>query len=84
LVQIDEIDLQFCLLHVFIIILPYGFSYVLKVYILGKKSDQVTKLIGLGAKYMVTHPNNYEQDMAKFVIFLDYYHNVYEGWNESW
>ncbi len=56
----------------------------IRVYILEKKSDQVTKLIGLGAEYMVAHPNNYEQDVAKFVIFLDYYHNVYEGLNESW
>ncbi len=42
------------------------------------------KMIGLGAKYIVADPNNYEQDVTKFVIFLDYYHNVYEGWNESW
>jgi hypothetical protein len=41
-------------------------------------------MIGLGVEYMVAHPNNYEQDVVKFVIFLDYYHNVYEGWNQSW
>lgn len=41
-------------------------------------------MIGLGAKYIVAHPNNYEQDVDKFVILLDYYHNVNEGWNESW
>jgi hypothetical protein len=22
--------------------------------------------------------------MAKFVIFFDYYNNVYQGWYESW
>ncbi len=49
-----------------------------------KKGDQVTKMIGLVAEYLVAHLNNYEQDVVKFVIFLDYYHNVYEGWNESW
>jgi hypothetical protein len=49
-----------------------------------KKVMKLHKMIGLGAKYIVADPNNYEQDVTKFVIFLDYYHNVYEGWNESW
>jgi hypothetical protein len=70
MVEIDEIDLRFCLLHVFIIILPCGFSYVLKVYILEKKGDQVTKMIGLSVEYIVPQPKNYEQDVAKFVIFF--------------
>jgi hypothetical protein len=36
----------------------------------------------LGVEYVVAYSNlfiQFEQDMAKFVIFLDYYHNVYDG-----
>ncbi len=84
MLEIDKIDLWFFLIHVFIIILQCRFSYVLRVHILEKKGDQVIKMIGLGAEYIVAHPINYEQDVAKFVIFLDYYHNVNEGWNEIW
>jgi hypothetical protein len=35
-----------------------------------------------GVEYVVVYPNRfiqYERDMANFVIFLDYYHNVYKG-----
>lgn len=37
-------------------------------------------------EYVVAYPNlfiQYERDMVKFVIFLNYYHNVYEGWYEQ-
>jgi hypothetical protein len=65
--------------------LPCRFIDVLKVYKLQKQDNQITKMIKLGVKYVVAYPNlftQHEQDMVKFVIFLDYYHNVYEGWYE--
>jgi hypothetical protein len=41
----------------------------------------------LGAKQVLVFPNlliYYEQDMAKSMIFLDYYNNVYERHYEKW
>jgi hypothetical protein len=38
-------------------------------------------------EYVVAYPNlftQYEQDMAKSIIFLNYYHNVYEWWYDCW
>jgi hypothetical protein len=38
-----------------------------------------------GVEYVVVYPNRfiqYDHGMDKFVIFLDYYHNVYERWYE--
>ncbi len=44
-------------------------------------------MIVLGVKQILVFPNlftYYEQDMAKSVILLDYYNNVYEGHYEKW
>jgi hypothetical protein len=41
----------------------------------------MNKMIVLGAKQVLVFPNlfiHYEQDMAKSVIILNYYNNVYE------
>ncbi len=77
--------LRIFLFHVFIVFLPCELSNVLKVYKLKKQDNQITKMTKFEVKYVVTYPNlsiQYEQDMAKFVIFLKYYHNVYERWYE--
>ncbi len=50
-----------------------------------KKDHQVKKKTKLGAKYVVACPNlfiQYEQNMSKSVIFLNFDHNFYEGWYE--
>jgi len=39
-VEINEIDLGFCLFHVFFIVLPCGFSNILRVYKLEKKKKK--------------------------------------------
>lgn len=39
-VEINEIDSGFCLFHVLFIVLPCGFSNILRVYKLGKKKNQ--------------------------------------------
>lgn len=86
-VEVDEIDFGFCLIHVLIVFLPYESSDVLRIYKLLKQDNQSKKLMKLRTKYVVTHLNlftQYEQDMAKSIIFLDYYHNVHEGWYECW
>jgi hypothetical protein len=86
-VEVDEMNLGFCLIHVFIMFMPCGFLDVLGIYRLLKKDNQITNMAKLGAKYVVVYPNlciQYEQDMAKSIIFLDYYHNVYEGWYKHW
>jgi hypothetical protein len=67
--------------------LPCKFLDVLGVYKIEKEDNQISQMIGLGAEYVVAYPNlfnHYEQDMVKFIIFLDYYHNVYERWYEHW
>ncbi len=56
----------------FIVFLPCELSNVLKVYKLKKQDNQITKMTKFEAKYVVTYPNlsiQYEQDMAKVVIF---------------
>jgi hypothetical protein len=44
-------------------------------------------MIVMGVEQVIAFPNlftYYEQDMAKFIIFFDYYNNVYQGWHEKW
>jgi hypothetical protein len=79
-VEIDELYLGFCLIHVFYIILPCGFIELLGVYKVKKKENITNKMIVMGAKHVITFPNlftYYEQDMAKSIITFDYYNNVY-------
>ncbi len=47
----------------------------------------MNKMIVLGAKQVLVFPilfTHYAQDMAKLVIILDYYNNIYEGHYEKW
>jgi hypothetical protein len=82
-VEINEIDSGFCLFHVLFIVLPCGFSNILRVYKLEKERKKKSKMTGV--KQLVICSNlfiYYEQDMAKFIMFFDYYDRVYERWYE--
>jgi hypothetical protein len=46
-VEVNEVDLGFCLFHVFYIIYPCGFNDQLRVYILDKKSGKINKMFML-------------------------------------
>jgi hypothetical protein len=44
-------------------------------------------MIVIDVEHVIAFPNlftYYEQDMAKSVIFFDYYNNVYQRWHEKW
>ncbi len=56
-----------------IVFLPCELSDILEVYKLKKQDNQITKMTKFKVEYVVAYPNlfiQYEQDMAKFVIFL--------------
>jgi hypothetical protein len=79
-VEVDELDLGFCLICVLYIILPYGFTKLLGVYRLGKEQNRLHKMTNIGVEHVITFPNlftYYEQDMVKSIIFFDYYNNFY-------
>jgi hypothetical protein len=44
-VEVDELDLGSCLIHVFYIILPCGFTKLLGVYKMGKKENRSNKML---------------------------------------
>ncbi len=86
-VEVDELDLGFCLLHVLYIILPYGFTELLRVYKVGKEENRTNKMTIMGVEHVIAFPNlftYYEKDMIKSITFFDYYNNVYQGWSEKW
>ncbi len=85
--EIDEIDLGFCLIHVLYMVLPCGYTNLMGVYRIERKHSGMNKMIVLGAKQVLVFPilfTHYAQDMAKLVIILDYYNNIYEGHYEKW
>jgi hypothetical protein len=56
-------------------------------YIVKKKDENIQNMTILGVELVITYSNlftYYEQDMAKSIIFLDYYNNFYQGWYENW
>jgi hypothetical protein len=60
-------------------VLPCGYTDLMGVYRIERKYSEVKKMIVLGAKQMLPFLNlftYYEQDMAKSMICLDYYHNT--------
>ncbi len=82
-----EIDLVFCLIHVLYRVLPCGYTNLMGAYRIERKHNRVNKMTILGVEQVLIFPNlftYYEQDMEKFVMFLDYYNNVYEGHYEKW
>jgi hypothetical protein len=86
-VEVNELDLGFCLIHVLYIILPCGFTKLLGVYKVGKEKNKANKMIVMGSEHVIVFLNlftYYEQDMVKSIIFFDYYNNVYQGWFKRW
>jgi hypothetical protein len=74
-VEIDEIDLEFCLIHVLYMVLPCGYTYLMGVYRIERKHSGMNKMIVLWAKQILVFPNlfiHHEQDMAKLVIILNH------------
>jgi hypothetical protein len=56
-------------------------------YEMEKRNEKIQKMTILGAELVVTYSNlftYYEQEMAKSVIFFNYYNNFYQGWYENW
>ncbi len=44
-------------------------------------------MIVMGVEHVIVFPNlftYYEQNVAKSIIFFDYYNNAYQGWHEKW
>jgi hypothetical protein len=86
-VEIDEIDLGYCLIHVLYMVLLCGYTDLMGACRIEIKHSGMNKMTFLGAKQVLIFPNlftYYEQDMMKFVLLLDYYNNVYEGHYEKW
>jgi hypothetical protein len=86
-VEIDEIDLGYCLIHVLYMVLLCGYTDLMGVYRIEGKHSGMNKMTFLGAKQVLVFPNlftYYEQDMTEPVLLLDYYNNVYEGHYEKW
>jgi len=72
-VEIYELDLGFCLIHVLYIILPCEFKKLLGFYRVDKKENRANKMIIMDVEHVIAFPNlftYYEQDMAKSIIFL--------------
>jgi hypothetical protein len=85
-VEVDKLDLGVCLIHVLYIILPCGFTKLLGVYKVDKEKNRINKLIVMNFEHAITFPIffiYYEQDMAKSIVFFDYY-NIYQGWFKRW
>jgi hypothetical protein len=85
-VEIDEIDLGFCFIHVLYRVLSYGYTNLMGDYRIGRKHSRVNKMTILRVKQVLVFSNlftYYEQDMAKSMIFLDYYNIMYEGHYEN-
>jgi hypothetical protein len=86
-VEVHEIDLEFCSIHVPYIILPCGYMDILGTYMIGKNRSRVNKLTILGIEQIMVYSSlftYYKQDIAKSMLLFDYYNNVYWGWYEHW
>jgi hypothetical protein len=56
-VEVDELDLGLCLIHVFYIILPCGFTKKLGVYKVGQEENISNKMTIMGAEHVNDFPN---------------------------
>jgi hypothetical protein len=86
-VELDEINLGFCLLHILFKVSPCGYIELMGAYKVEKRNEKIQKMIILRVELVVTYSNlfiYYEQNMEKFVIFFNYYNNVYQRWYENW
>jgi hypothetical protein len=79
-VEMDEIDLEFCLIHVLYRVLPCGYKDLMGAHRIERKHNKMNKMTILGAKQILVCPKlftYYEKNMAKSMILLDYYKHVY-------
>ncbi len=63
------------------------YTKLMGAYTIERKNSRMNKMIVLGAKQVLVFPNLFtydEQNMAKSVILLDYYNNMYERHYEKW
>jgi hypothetical protein len=51
-VEVDELDLGLCLIHVLFIILPCGFIELLETYKVGQEENKSNKITIMGAKHV--------------------------------
>ncbi len=74
-VEINKLDLGFCLIHVLYIILLCGFTKLLRVYRINKEENKTNKMIVVGAKHVIAFLKfftYYEQNMAYLIITTTY------------
>jgi hypothetical protein len=86
-VGVNELDLGFCLIHVFYIVLPCGFIELLGTYKVGQEENKSNKMTFMGVEHVITFPyffTYYEQDTVKSIILYYYYNNVYQGCMRDW
>jgi hypothetical protein len=65
-VEIDELDLGFCLIHVLYIILPYGFPELLGVYKVGQEENKSNKMTIMVVEHVIA-----------FLKFFAYYEQIW-------
>jgi hypothetical protein len=56
-VEVDELYLGFCVIHIIYIILPCGFIELLGVYKVGKEENRTNKMIVMGDEHVIVFPN---------------------------
>jgi len=77
-VEIKEIDFGFCLIHVFYMVLFYGYIDLMGAYKIKRKTvELIIRLFWGPNKYLPNLFTYYEQDLPKLVLLLNYYNNVY-------
>jgi hypothetical protein len=54
-VEVDEIDLIFCLLHILFKVSPCGYAKIMGAYRVKNKDEKIQKMIVLGAELIITY-----------------------------
>jgi hypothetical protein len=86
-VEVYEVDLEVCYLHILIVVFPCGFIDFYGIYRLRKEGVNHFKMIIEKAEYIIMYFNfftYYEQAMEKSKLVVNYYNNVHRGWHEQW
>jgi hypothetical protein len=72
-VEVDKLDLGFCLVHVLYIILPCGFPKLSGVYEVGQEENKSNKMTIMGVEHVITFSNvftYYEHIWLNPLLFL--------------
>ncbi len=86
-VEVYQVDLEFCYLHILIVVFPCGFKDFYGIYRLRKEGASCLELIVKNILYIIMYSNFFsyhEQNMAKSKIVINYYNNFYQDWHEQW